>query len=117
MNQSWNKYNDYSRITNKNSRLFPDLFEIKYNSLKIIEISKEMEKPLQNALKCRFSRENMTDEISRVRYFPAPPFKTAYPLIISELAVFLFGFSRHFPEITAFQTKNPTKSLDLTGLL
>lgn len=105
MNQSWNKYNDYSRITNKNSRLFPDLFEIKYNSLKFIEISKGMEKPLQNALKCRFSGEKVTNEISRVRFFPAPPFKTAFPLIINEIAVFLFGFSRLFPEITDFQEK------------
>ena len=69
------------------------------------------------ALKCRFSIVSANIKISKVRFSYAPPHYTANALQANVLAFFFFGFSRLFPEITDFQTKNPTKSLDLTGSL
>lgn len=76
---------------------------------------KGLQKPFHNAFKRHFSGVQSNITISRVRYFPAPPNKTANALYINVLAFFFFGFSRLFPEISDFLTKNPAKSHDLGG--
>lgn len=83
--------------------------------MQFVEISKGVKKPLHNALKGHFSGVKPIIPIARVRYFPAPPYKTANALYINVLAFFFFGFSRLFPEISDFLTKNPAKSHDLGG--
>ena len=59
------------------SRLFPDLNEIKWNLMILFEMDETTQKHLHNAFKGRFSWVYQRDGFSKVRFFPAPPNKTA----------------------------------------
>ena len=68
---------------------------------------------LHTAVEWRKSRVFRGDRIANIRIPTRSLSPTAISLIINDVAFFHWYFSRHFPDLIDFETKNRPKSRDL----